>query len=225
MLIRSPLLVSVMKLLLPHLLLLFLTNATLAQQAVRFTGDSDTTFWYSFKNDCVQRFKLDRVEDDTMAYSFRFMTFGLAVKVSGNVHQTLGEITLFAEQYSEERTERKKAVYVKRYPISTAKALAVRYLIDSLHMEGLPSGEHIAGWQTGFDGVEYFTEYKKGEAYSFKSYWTPGAQGTLKEALQLQAFIKGLEKLLDLDSIRHEFESRVPFKSWTYPGSIEVSIS
>lgn len=188
----------------------------LAQKEVQFSNDSDTVFWYHYKNNCARRFKLGLIENDTADCSFRFWSSGLVIKVAGNANQPFGEIIRFVEAYPNDKN---KKVFTKRYLTSPFKALQVRQLIDSLQIEVLPSDKNIKGWQHGFDGVEYFIEYKKGGQYSFKNYWTPTSQDTLKEAIQFQAFVSGLDRILELKKNSREFQDDIPFNSWSYPGS------
>jgi len=202
-----------MKSLLPLLFLLFLTNALHAQTDIQFTADSDTAFWYRYKNDIIEQFKLGYIENDTNAYSFRLWSFGLIVKVTNEG----GEITRFAEASESNKSKR---IFVKRYPVSSINAFQVRRLIDSLQIETLPSDKNIKGWKHGLDGITYFAEYKEGGYYSFKNYWTPTAQDSLNEAIRFQNFVSGVDKILNLKEISDCFQDDIPFESWTYPGSM-----
>jgi len=196
--------------------LFFLTSNLLAQKEVQFTYYSDTTFWYRYKNNYAIQFKLGLIEDDTTDYSFRFWSFGLVIKVTGKTTQTFGAIIRFVEAYPNNKS---KKIFTKHYPIASSQASQVRHLIDSLQIEALPSDKNIRGWQHGFDGIEYFTEFKKNGQYTFKNYWTPTSQDSLKEAIQFQSFVSGLEKILDLKNNSKAFQDDIPFDGWTYPGS------
>jgi len=193
-----------------------LTSNLHAQKEVQFSYDSDTAFWYRYKNDYATQFKLGFIENDTTDYSFRFWSFGLVIKVAGRTNQNFGEIIRFVEAYP---NKKKKKVFTKHYPITSLQILQIRHLIDSLQIEALPSDKNIKGWQQGFDGVEYFTEFRKNGQYTFKNYWTPTAQDTLKEAIQFQSFVSGLSIILDLKNNGQAFQDDIPFDSWTYPGS------
>lgn len=205
-----------MKRFLLQIFLVFLANAIYAQKEFKFTNDSDTAFWYRYKNDNVKQFKLDLIENDTTNYLFRFWSFGLVIKVTDRTEKNFGEIIRFVEAYP---NDKRNKIFTKRYPISISQASQVRHLIDSLQIELLPSDKHIKGWQQGLDGVTYFTECKKDGQYSFKNYWTPTSQDSLKEAIQFQCFVSGLDKILNLKNNSKSFEDDIPFDSWTYPGS------
>ena len=205
-----------MKSVLSLLLLLLLTDTLYCQTYIQFSNDSDTAFWYRYKNDNAKKFKLGLIENDTTHYSFRFWSFGLVIKVTDKADKDFGEIIRFVEAYP---NDKQKKVFTKRYSLSATKAAQVKHLIDSLQIELLPSDKNINGWQHGFDGIEYLTEFKKGNQYSFKNYWTPTSQDTLKEAILFQSFVSGLDTILDLKSNSKEFQDEIPFDSWTYPGS------
>ena len=198
------------------ILVYFLKNTLLAQTDVQFSKDSDTTFWYQYKNDNARRFKLGFIENDTPAYAFRFWSLGLVIKVAGNMENSYGEIVRFVEAYSNNNDDK---VFTKRYPISRSQASQLRHLIDSLQIEALPSDKNINGWQHGFDGIEYFTEFKRDGQYSFKNYWSPTAQDTLGEAMQFHKFVLGLNSILDLKVNSKEFLDSIPFDSWKDPVS------
>jgi hypothetical protein len=205
-----------MKSFLALMFLIFLTSNLLAQKEVQFSYDSDTAFWYRYKNDYATQFKLGFIENDTTDYSFRFWSFGLVIKVAGKTNQNFGEIIRFVEAYPNNKN---KKVFTKHYPITSLQASQVRHLIDSLQIEVLPSDKDIKGWTHGFDGIEYFTEFRKNERYTFKNYWTPTSQDSLKEAIQFQSFVLGLDRILDLKNNSKAFQDDIPFDSWTYPGS------
>jgi hypothetical protein len=188
------------------------TNSLPAQTDVQFSNDSDTAFWYRYKNDNIRQFKLGFIENDTDDYSFRFWSFGLVIKVTDKN----GEIIRFVETSP---SDKRKRIFVKRYPISSTNAFQVGRLIDSLQIETLPSDKNIKGWQQGLDGITYFTEYKKGGQYSFKNYWAPTSQDTLAEAIRFQNFVSALDTILNLRANSNRFQDDIPFDSWTYPGS------
>jgi hypothetical protein len=211
-----------MKTLILLLLLLFsLTNSAFAQENFHLSNDSDTAFWYANKNNYARQFKLGFIENDTNAYSFRFWASGLVIKVVGNKNQHFGEIIRFVEAYPKKK---KKKVFTKHYPITSSQASQVRHLIDSLQIETLPSDKNIKGWEQGLDGIEYFTEFKKNGLYTFKNYWTPTAQDTLKEAILFQSFVSSLSNILDLKNNGKLFQDDIPFASWIYPGSASVAL-
>src|SRR5690349_13351457 len=88
-----------MKCFLPQLCLLYLTNTLFAQNEVQFTKDSDTAFWYRYKNDNAKQFKLGLIENDTTDYSFRFWSLGLVIKVTEKADKSSGEVVRFVEAY------------------------------------------------------------------------------------------------------------------------------
>jgi hypothetical protein len=188
----------------------------IGQKKIQFSNDSDTVFWYSYKNTYVKEFKLGLIETDTANYIFRFWSNGLTIKFIQNDKGYSGEVIRFVEHYP---TKSKKKVFVTRKIILPDIAENAIKLIDSLKINELPSDKNIKGWQQGLDGITYFIEYKVDNRYSFKNYWTPSSQDSLKEANLLLSFIASLENLLDLKNTSKAFQDEIPFDSWTYPGS------
>jgi hypothetical protein len=191
-------------------------SAQLVFSQLVITPDSDTIFWYRYKNEDAFQFSLGRIEDEISDFSFRFWSYGLLVEVTQNDLSNLGEITHFVEEYTEDEPKRD---FKKTYEISSTNAKLLIDLIDSLNIKELPTDKNIIGWNQGLDGIEYFIEYKQGNNYTFKNYWTPTAQDGLKEAKELLNFISLMNRLLDLDNSYKTFESEIPFNGWTYPGS------
>lgn len=204
-----------MKTLLLIISLFFLTNSLFAQTTVNFSNDSDTAFWYQYKNDNAKQLKLGLIENDTADYTFRFWSFGLVILIKSNNNVVSGEIVRFVESYPRKK---KSKTFSKRYVISNSKVIEVRQLIDSLGIEQLPSAKNIQGWTSSCDGIEYLIEFKQNGMYSFKNYWTFTAQDSLSEAILFQNFVSSLYRILDLEKISTEFQKDIPFDSWKGPG-------
>jgi hypothetical protein len=149
------------------------------QDSIRFLPDSDTSFWYTYKNSCVRDFKLGLIETDSAKYVLRFWSNGLTIKLTKNSSKYLGHVTRFVEQYP---TKSKKKCFVKKTDLPPHVVDKAFKLIDSIKINELPSDKNIKGWQKGLDGITYFIEYKVDNNYSFKNYWTPTSQGSLAEA-------------------------------------------
>lgn len=194
----------------------FCSFHSFGQDKIQFSPESDTAFWYTYKNTYVKDFNLGLIETDTSNYVFRFWSNGLTIKLTQNSRGYSGEVVRFVEQYP---TKSKKKVFVKRKVILPDIADKAIKLTDSLKINQLPSDKNIKGWQQGLDGITYFIEYKVDNRYSFKNYWTPSSQDSLKEADLLLTFISSLENLLDLKNTSKAFQDEIPFNSWTYPGS------
>ena len=186
------------------------------QDNIRFSPDSDTAFWYTYKNSYVKDFKLGLIETDTSKYIFRFWSNGLTIKLTKSDNNYSGVVTQFVEQYP---TKSKKKVFIKKTNLIPAVVDNAFKLIDSVKINELHSDKNIKGWQQGFDGITYFIEYKIDNNYSFKNYWTPTSQDSLAEAKLLLYFISSLENLIDLKNSLKIFQNEIPFDSWTYPGS------
>ncbi len=186
------------------------------QDDIRFSSDSDTAFWYTYKNGYVNDFKLELIEHDTAKFVFRIWSNGLTIKLRKINNGYSGEIMRFVEQYP---AKSQKKIFVKKDIILPKDAAKAINLIDSLKIIELPSDKNIKGWQQGLDGITHFIEYKIDNRYSFKNYLTPEVQGSLAEAQLLLTFISSLENLLDMTSSSKIFQNDIPFDSWKHPGS------
>lgn len=190
-------------------------NTAFAQNNITLTSDSDTAYFYRFKNECVNRFKLGFIEKDTSQYAFRFWSFGLTIKVahSGGIYS--GEIIRFVEKYP----SKSRKTYKLHYKLSPEISKTLVQLVDSLQITSLPSDKNIQGWQHGLDGIAYFTEFKNNSQYSFKNYWSPASQDSVSEAIKFQGFVESLNRILELEAHFMKFAEKIPFNAWMYPGS------
>jgi len=105
--------------------------------------------------------------------------------------------------------------FVKIDTIGIDTSRNIYELITSSGVFSLPSEDLITGWKQGFDGVTYILEYSNKESYSIKTYWTPTAQGSLKEALGVQKFINEIESIVDLKDHWNRFTKIIPFQCYS----------
>lgn len=199
----------------------FIFSAQLVFSQLVITPDSDTIFWYNIKNENVYRFSLGLIENEISDFSFRFWSNGLLVAVRQKDDTYFGEITYFVEEYP---GNDHKQIFKRIYEISTINAKSLIGLIDSFKITDLPTDQNITSWNQGLDGIEYFIEYRQGNNYTFKNYWTPTAQDDLIEANKLLSFISSISSLLDLERINKTFQAEIPFNGWIYPGSGSASV-
>jgi hypothetical protein len=118
---------------------------------------------------------------------------------------------------TEEQTNR-RFIITKKINEDTAKL--IRDLIYFSNILTLPTGDSIKGWQQGFDGIIYTIEYSTRSKYSFKTYWTPKAQDSLKEAVQVQEFIDNAFKLSNAKIAWREFSKMIPYECYSYGMSV-----
>ncbi len=130
-----------------------------------------------------------------------------------------GLITLFTKEVVDETKERPtNRIYNNQIPLSKSQCDSLHKLIDDTYILSLPSDSAIAGWQQGFDGVEYCIEDITKGTYSFKRYWTPTAQGRLKEAVIVQSFMDSVSAIVHFKSLIREFSKKIPFESYNTGG-------
>src|SRR5687767_4225435 len=128
-----------MKHLISNIFLVCISELLIAQTTFNLTTDSDTTFWYNYKNDWAARFKLGVIEKDTFSYSFRFWSHGMTIKVARTDNVFFGEIIRFVEEYP----SKSKKIFTSHYKIPSNKVIRILGLIDSFQIKELPSDKNI----------------------------------------------------------------------------------
>ena len=180
-----------------------------------FSKDSDTVFWYGQKNEYARQFQLDLIENNKSTHVFRIWVPGEIIKVETTDSIFSGDITLFVEDNSDA-----KKTFKKKYIISPNQARKTLDLINSMQIENLPSDNQIKNWKKeNMDGTTLFIEYKKGNQYSFKTYFVPERQDTLNEAVILMNFFNNVRLEINTAFFNKDFLDHVPFSSWSSPGS------
>jgi hypothetical protein len=76
----------------------------------------------------------------------------------------------------------------------------------------IAADDSIKGWQQGLDGITYIIEQSTNDKYFFKSYWTPKAQDSLKEAMQVQTFVDSAFALVNAQQTWQTFAKTIPYE-------------
>ena len=97
-------------------------------------------------------------------------------------------------------------------------------LIQSSTILSLPTDNLIKGWKQGFDGITYIIEYSTKEQYSFKTYWTPQMQDTLREGKLVQSFVDRIFKLAGAKNIWRIFSKTIPYQCYINGGNIACKV-
>jgi len=97
-------------------------------------------------------------------------------------------------------------------------------LIKSSAILNLPTDNLIKGWKQGFDGITYIIEYSTKEHYSFKTYWTPQMQDTLREGKLVQSFVNSVFELADAKNIWRTFSKTIPYECYINGGNIACNV-
>ncbi len=181
-------------------------------------GKGDTTFWYEWQLGRDNKTGLPHLTTSTDTFHFRIWLDGQAVDIMTADYKTFtGILTNYIDSYEETNKKTLKSEPAKTFYtyvlLDTASARKTFELIKTV--SSIPSQDSVAGWSRGCDGITYIFETSMPSYYSFKSYWTPGAQkSTLTEAIQIQNFVDTIVVLLNLKEEQDKFHATL--KSGAY---------
>jgi hypothetical protein len=86
----------------------------------------------------------------------------------------------------------------------------------------IPDQDSIKGWSLGSDGYSVSIEYATPSRYSFKHYWGPHYQRSLREAQIIDLFYQYLESTLNMGETWEKFINRLPKGCYT-TGTLSLS--
>lgn len=184
----------------------------------------DTTFWYKQNQDLTRELGLANVADSQSNYYFRMWHHGQVLSHAIDVWSTNDStyqavITLYTKEFVDNSKEDPTSrIYSKRIKLSSGIGARANELIKLHKIDSIPSEDSIAGWSRGFDGDAYTIEFADKYSYSLKSYWTPTAQDSLKEAILLRGFIDDLNRTTGMEQRLLAFSSEVPFECYNTGG-------
>jgi len=180
------------------------------------TKESDTTFWTIGYTPMIKRCELIDPNDSIDFFRISSPKYFLELSKKSN------KMVLYVNEIWEDTQT--DCYFSKSFELELKQVVEIKKLIDSLDILLIPNDKFIEGWSHGFDGITYFIENKMDSLYSFKSYWTPSAQTSLKEAKALSDFVdKRLDNIIDYQSKKKLFEREIPFYGWAYNGSTTVT--
>ena len=161
-------------------LIFFVFNGSLAiGQGKVLTPASDTVYWYKYYNSLASKIKAKKAKDVNEEFFFRFWDGYKAIEITKNNSDVQGNVIFFIQQFKKNKEGR---IHYKSEPLTNGNAAKIHALIHEYKLLELPTDEQIKGWQHGFDGNTYISEFANSYQYSFKNYWTPTAQNELVEA-------------------------------------------
>lgn len=184
----------------------------------------DTTFSYKWNQDLAKELGLANVANSQSDFYFRIWHHGQVLSHVIDIRSTNDStykaiITLYTKEFidntKEEPTNR---IFSKNTELNSVTGSRLHKLIQSQKINSIPSEDSIAGWSRGFDGDTYTIEFADKNRYSFKSYWTPAAHDSLKEATLLRDFIYDLNKIVEMGLRLSAFSSEVPFECYNTGG-------
>ena len=184
------------------------------------SSKGDTSYWYKYHCHILKKLSLVPLETTTQKEYFRIWTDKQAIDIWQTQTGTIsGAITTWAAECVPEHERETNRVYVLTKALNTDTAILVRQLYISSGILNLPTEDSIKGWQQGLDGILFFIEYATKDYYSFKSYWTPQAQGSLIEAIKVQNFIDSAFKLANAHAVWELFTKEIPYECYMTGGT------
>jgi hypothetical protein len=186
--------------------------------------NGDSTFLFKYQTAIARKLSLPLLDTSTKIEYFRIWTNNQAIDVwqekDGEFKGILTNWTDENTLYNEEPTNR---TFKKTKEINGDSLRLLAELVTSSDVLILPTDDSIKGWGRGFDGITYIIEHSRNDSYAIKSYWTPKAQDSLKEAIQVQTFVDSVFNLANAQAVWKQFSSEIPFESY-YNGGPGVTI-
>jgi hypothetical protein len=206
-----------------YLLLLLLATSPLFAQHKRVNipryVNGDTTLHYGWKLKLAQKLNLPLLLNSQHSFHFRLWTTNQVVDIWQPVEgQPTGQIMTWTDEIVSNKEVPTNRTHSIIQEINADTARLVHNLISRSGIIDLPSDESIPGWQHGFDGTTYIIEFATPTTYFFKLYWTPSAQGQLKEAVQVKTFVDSLTKHAGLNTAFTNFAASIPFECYSNGG-------
>ena len=188
------------------------------------SSNGDTTFWYKYQTKQIKKLSLSSLDTSSNDEYFRVWTNKQVIEVWQNQNGTTsGKLTTWTDEYTPYIEKPTNRTFIKINSLNGDTAKLVRQLFLSSGILSLPADDSIKGWQQGVDGITYFIEHSTKDSYSFKSYWTPNAQDSLPEAIQVQSFIDNVFSLVNAGDVWKSFVKIIPYESY-YNGGPSVAI-
>ena len=183
--------------------------------------DGDTSLWYKWRTGLCAQIELDSIQKSKNNWHFRLWTNKQAIDIWEDSNgQAFGKITSWTKEYTPDDEKPTNRIFYENKLLGPDKVDKLIFLIDSTQIKNVPDEDSIENWGQGFDGITYIFETAGIKDYFFKTYWTPTAQDSLKEAIVVQNFVDSCLKITGSKEIWSDFASRIPFKCYINGGPI-----
>lgn len=181
--------------------------------------NGDTTLWYKWRMELCAQLELDPIQNSKYNWHFRIWTNKQAIDLwEDSKEGKLGKLTSWTEEYVPGDEEPTNRVFFEVKLLDSNKVNELISLVESSKITDIPSEDSIEGWGQGYDGITYITETADTKDYFFKTYWTPTAQDSLKEAFIVQSFVDRCQVLSESKEIWSDFVSRIPYECYRNGG-------
>lgn len=177
--------------------------------------NGENSLWYKWRMELCAKTELDSIQNSEYNWHFRLWTNKQAIDVWKDLEgKSFGKVTSWVEEntpYEEEPTYR---IFSESKALDSISINRLIGLVDATSIKSIPDEDAIEGWEQGFDGITYMIETADSDAYSFKTYWTPRAQDSLKEAIVVQDFADRSLEIIKAKEIWTDFTSKIPFECY-----------
>lgn len=179
----------------------------------------DTSFWYKYQNKQLNKLSLSSLDTSSSKEYYRVWTNRQVINIWQNSNGTSGgDLITWTDEYVPYNEKPTNRTHVNVQPLTSDTAEFVRQLFLSSGILKLPTDDSIKRWQQGFDGITYVIEQSTNDSYSFKTYWTPKAQDSLREAMQVQMFIDSAFSLVNAQQKWQSFAKTIPYECYINGG-------
>ena len=186
---------------------------------IKTYADGDTSLWYKWRNELCSQIELDSVQNSENNWHFRLWTNKQAIDIWEDVDgRTFSKVISWTKEYTPNDEEPTNRIFYENKLLDSAKTNKLIKLIDFTQIKNIPGVDSIESWGQGFDGITYIIETADSNEYFFKTYWTPTAQDSLKEAIVVQNFVDRCLEITDSKEIWSDFASRIPFQCYINGG-------
>ncbi len=194
---------------------------TVVGQDKVLSTDSDTVFLFNYYKKLRQKIGLESTDTIHNKFYFRFWDGSKVIELRQEEDKFIGTVTFLLQQYKKNKEGR---LYFRKTVLTNKTTDSINEILTKNKILELPTDKQINGWDSGFDGIIYITEFADQKSYSFKNYWTPDLyQDRIPEAKQLMNFIAQLKEIKELRGIGKKFMERQPFTSWySFIGSATI---
>jgi hypothetical protein len=187
----------------------------------------DTTLWYIWTKENIQKIGLQDLTKTTQLLHFRFWTERQVIDIWTVDNTTFeGKFISYTKEYDPAKYKTNKPkpekFYSKVDDIDTATARTIYQFAYNQRLFEVPFQDSVKGWSNGTDGDTYLVEYSTPTHYSFKDYWTPQIQKGISEAAIINTVDKFLKATLHMDTNWSLFIKGLP-KGCYHAGSLFIT--
>ena len=185
----------------------------------------DTTFWFKYQQIVMNELSLPKLDTLTNLFYFRIWKPNQVIDISSNINNDYSaQVTTWTSEYVPKNEKHTNRTHIYKVAISAYAVNTLLTLINSSDILNLPTDNLIKGWKQGFDGITYIIEFSTKKQYSFKTYWTPQVQDTLREGKLVQSFVDSFFELADSKNIWRAFSKTIPYECYINGGNIACKI-